>query len=228
MKIWHLAADYQGRYAGGGEYPGPYSRDILDPNCQHLISRRDVPLRMYWDPGSDVIPDFVNVPSAWCLVATASVCDGLASLGDVRSSPVEFVENPDHRLPKRRPRVRLPYQGPPLVELRPTTLVHFDPQATSVKVTPRPCGHPLFEFSGFERWETRRGDVPGTVSTVHVPRKPGHGLIVREQELDGAGLFGLRETQGSLLFCTDAVRDFIVREGFTNAELTEMGETIPG
>jgi hypothetical protein len=228
MKIWHLDADYRGNYAEGGEYPSPYSRNVPDPDCHDLISRRDVPLQMFWNPGSDVIPDFVNVPSAWCVVATGRMREALAPFGDLRASPVEFVEHPDHRLPKRRPRVRLPYQGPPLFELRPTTLVHFDPQATSVEVTPQPCGHPLLRFSGFERWETRRGDVPGTVSRVHIPREPGRGLIVRERELRGTGMFGLMETQGSLLLCTDAVRDFVLREGFTNVSFAEMGETISG
>jgi hypothetical protein len=224
MKIWTFRLDpLESSCARAAESPSPYFRDVTCPRCHRVLSVADLPLKIHWNVGSDVIGDFVWVPSA--LVATERVRRLLEPLGGLSFGPVEFVENPDPRLPKGPPRVHLPYQGPPLFELRPAHMVSFDKERSSTSPARNSCGHVGWRFSGISRDESRYD--PGSNSSVRwvVPREPGKGLYVREADLDGNHFFGTIESAGRVLYFTDVARDLILRAGLSNIDFREWGET---
>jgi hypothetical protein len=153
--------------------------------------------------------------------------------------PVEMVQSPKLKRPKRptkrsKPRVWLPYEGPPLYELWLTSWTHMDAERTTAKLAWRcqQCGSERWELEGHEREEydivIHKGEdgVPEYESrTTHYPRISGKGLFVRSADLMGADIFGVHEFSG-WLFCTDRVKTFIEENQFTNVAFLEMGEVI--
>jgi hypothetical protein len=193
--------------------------------------KRIQPLVIEWDPGSDVIGDFT-----WTLIATGIAVTervGKMLLERFRGfelGPVEMIQNPRLKRPARitrrtKPRVWLPYEGPPLYELWVTAWVNADVDRSTVTIERNPStGITTYHLTGDERTEIRVDGQTGMSVRTRVPREPGKGLYVPEQEVEDVDIFRLVQRPGCVS-CTDAVRDFILANEFTNVDFFEIGET---
>ena len=80
-----------------------------------------------------------------------------------------------------------------------------------------------YEVYGVERedatWNVKRGELV----KKRVPRSLGQGIYVSKGDLKGADIFRVHEFP-AWIFCTNRVKGFIEREGFTNVVFFEMGE----
>jgi hypothetical protein len=189
------------------------------------------PLVFEWDPGSDVIGDF-TWPDGTRVAVKRHVFEALASkFSGIHAEPVEMVQDPKLKRPKRpnkrtKTRVWLPYTGPELVELWPDRSVPYLPETTTeVSRQCKKCGNEPIQLSGIElKWHdydaTERKLVP-----ARTPRTPGRGVFVSASEVGSTPIFRLPKVPGPIL-CTDEVRSFIEREGFTNVEFREYGDVL--
>lgn len=57
---------------------------------------------------------------------------------------------------------------------------------------------------------------------VLVPRTEGMGLMIRAADLHGVGIFAIADLTG--IYCTDEVRDAVLRATLTNIDFLEMGD----
>jgi hypothetical protein len=141
--------------------------------------------------------------------------------------PVEMIEDPEMPLPERRkPRVRLPYEGPPLSELWVTSSARLDRGRSSVELERkcRTCSTEYWEVYGVEHWESHYDPDGNSLIRSKTERHPGAGIFVDESQLAGADLFRLREFP-SWIFCTDSVREFVEKQSYSNVAFLEMGST---
>jgi hypothetical protein len=219
MKLWQLKDPRGGRFAvagGRGKWSDPPSRRVQ-------------PLIVEWEPGSDLIGDFTW--SGLGIVVTERVGKMLLErFSGFELGPVEMIQNPKLKRPQRttrrtRPRIWLPYQGPPLYELWVTAWVDADLQRSTLEARGLhpDFGHMCYQVHGVEQvdvcWD--REALKGHV--VRTPREPGKGVYVAEGALRGIDIFNLAQLPG-LDHCTDRVRDFIFEQQFTNVDFLEMGE----
>lgn len=190
------------------------------------------PLILEWEPGSDVVGDFVHVGiSDWA--ATDGVLTALADrFRGFEPGPLEMVQDSGLRRPKRvtrrtKPRVWLPYEGPPLHDLWVTAWAHIDCEKSSVRLKRQctTCGYREYKLEGVEertfKWDAER--LEG--HHVRIPRVPGKGLYVHRRDLAGADIFRVHEFASAVL-CTDSVKAFIEDHGYTNIIFLEMGELL--
>ena len=78
------------------------------------------------------------------------------------------------------------------------------------------CGRSVYKrIDGVER---RRGP------TERIPRESGRGLYFDESVVGSRTIFRPRNT--GYLLCTDAVRDFVVEQQWTNVDFLEVGEIL--
>jgi hypothetical protein len=209
-KIYALSQE-PSEYAQAGELK-PWARGSdRCPVCGLWSSREWAPIKLYWEPGSERVGDFVWPYLDRDLVVQEHVADTLKLFAGFEVRPIEFVENPQKRLPKRPPRVTLPYEGPPLSELWITTWADIDRGLTTAELLSR-C-----DACGKEKWKYS----PWVGSFTEQPM----GVPVSAGQLVGAGLFRVRQFSGWSL-CTEPVRDAIVEAGFTNVYLTEVGKVV--
>ena len=185
-----------------------------------------------WLEGSNTICSFVWPARLIAeVLVTGEVCEVLQGSGG-EFLPIEFCQDPKLRKPKRitkrtKPRVWLPYEGPPLYDLWVGTWVHADLTRSSlqlVQVCPA-CGHEVYEVGGIEerkrRWDATKRDLVET----HKPRVEGRGIYVHQEDLQNVDIFRLYELSGRI-FCTERVKTLIETERFTNVSLLEAGEII--
>jgi hypothetical protein len=83
---------------------------------------------------------------------------------------------------------------------------------------------PLYLVDGDEHMDNYIDGPKGVYIRTRVPREPGKGLYVAEQEVKDVDIFRLVQRPGCDS-CTDAVRDFILANEFTNVDFFEIGET---
>ncbi len=185
-----------------------------------------------WLEGSDHICSFV-----WTsrligeVLVTEEVRQALQKTG-VEFLPVEFYQDPKLKKPKRvtkrtKPRVWLPYEGPPLYDLWVSTWVHADLTRSSlrlVQVCPI-CGHKAYEVEGIEERKHRWDATKRELVEIHTPRVEGKGVYVCREDLQGADIFRLYEISGWIL-CTERVKVIIEGERFTNVSFLEVGEVM--
>jgi hypothetical protein len=228
MRIWSVGNPYDYQYAQAAELI-PYEGDTYCPVCGAWLALREAPLQMYWDPGSDLVGDFVWPPSVRGAVVVDRMLPVMAQFADFRPRRVDVVENPDRRIPKQAPRVNLPYAGPPLFEISVDFLVSLDRDRSTARLeqTCGTCSIYQWKLSGVSRQEVVWDKAALKGKRVLVPREPGRGIYVREADLGGFGIFGIREFRGASMMCTDRVREYILAQSYTNVEFLEMGETIP-
>jgi hypothetical protein len=118
MKVFRFDEPPHSQFAAAGELDGYGTGGRKCESCgAQLDNVRRSPLCMYWEPGFDVVGDFSWPLIGRDLVVTEQALATLEPFGGFERAPVELVENPDRGLPKRPPRVRLPYWGPVLYEL---------------------------------------------------------------------------------------------------------------
>ena len=192
MRIWRPYTDPGGPYASAAELPSPYSRRTSCPRCGAVLGHEDRPLRIYWSAGSDIIGDVVYVPSAWDIVVTERLMLFLTSFGGLAAYETEIVDNPREKASRHRPKVRMPYAGPALFEVRASRLVHFDEARTRVKPILNSCGHNAWRFSGESFVRVTYDATANALNKVVVPREVGGGIYVKEPDLEGDGFFSLR------------------------------------
>ncbi|MEQ8791448.1 MAG: hypothetical protein RIC55_34615 [Pirellulaceae bacterium] len=214
--IWKLQAPVRSQFARlTSIYVKPTERTC--EVCGHAV----IPdLLVEWADGSDVIGDFIHAGAR--IVVRESAADRLRErFTGFEKAPVKMLDHPKlyspERITKRTPkRIWLPYEGPPLCELRVSRHVELAPESTVV--IERVCGAcGAIVYKGFEGMETKN-------SRVHTPRAPGKGLFVKRSQLEGDDFFKPRDTGLSL--CTEAVKEYIQEQGFSNIDLLEAGELL--
>lgn len=190
---------------------------------------RDVPpLIIEWMPGSEVIGDFV-----WAhghVVVKASVIEALSErFHGAEAGPIEMWQDPRLHRPRRvtrrtKPRVWLPYEGPPLVELVVPATVKADESRSTLKDhwVCHECGRPSGEVPGIER---KWGDhlISGGITFQASPRQPGVGYLISSKEMGGLDFVRLYQA-GGLILLTAPVKRFIEEREYSNIDFWEVGE----
>lgn len=221
-KLWRLADPTDNRFARGSRR-GTWSESSgLCPRCLRSSQERKPPLILEWEPGSTEIAEFLWPGLGDDVAAQETVAAELAaSFSGVELGPVQMVEP---EAPAPGPRVRLPYQGPPLVELWFPSRIPIDRERSSVSFERcEACGHETTTLVGHERRESRFDRQTGTLKTRVVPRTPGQGICVREALLGGLSVLRTHEFPAWPL-CTDPVKDLVESSGYRNITFYEVGE----
>ncbi len=200
--------------------------------CTQPLQKRIKPLVIEWESGSNVIGDFLWPEFASIAVSERSFKALESQFEGFKHGPVEMIQDPKLIRPKRitkrtTPRIWLPYEGMPLYELWVTSWVHIDMQKSSVIFEKRcsSCAQEFYMVTGIESSERSWNSYLGKMFEMRVPREPGQGIFIDETNLKGADIFRVHEFPAWTL-CTDRVKDFIVKENFTNVTFFEMGEII--
>jgi len=228
MKIWRFTSPRDNKYATAGRR-GSWtngSETGACPECSSSRQQRAQPLILVWEPGSDVVGDFVWPGFGSEVVATEPVFDALESrfAGFERGS-IEMVEEPDLAAQGSRPRVSLPYEGPPLYELWTTAWASADIDRSTVRLDRRcgTCGTEFWEVDGVEHWDSVFDPGKRQLVRTRVSRDPQFGIYLRGENLAGADIFRVTQFPG-WVFCTDPVRELVRERTFTNVDFMEMGE----
>ena len=230
MKIWRFPNPWDHAFAIG-ERRGSWTTSAggVCRECGDARQGRAQPLILEWQPGSSVVGDFTWPGFDDDVVVTERLFNELrARFGGFESGPMRMVQDPKlKRTPRAEPRVWLPYEGPPLVELWVTAWAHMDPERSSVEFERRcgTCGREFWDLYGVERWDSDWDAERMELVDSHSDRLPSAGVFVPEAELEGADIFRVHEFSG-WMFCTDAVREFVLSRGFTNVSFLEMGDTV--
>jgi hypothetical protein len=203
--------------------------DGVCPECRTPRHRRAEPLVVDWEPGSDAIGDFVWEGVGFRVIVSEPAFSLLKGrFRGFEAGPVEMAKEPSRAgRYRRQPRVRLPYAGPELRELRVTTWAHLDRERSSGEIELRcgTCEAELWKASGIERGETHWDMVARTLTYSRTKRVAGEGLSVHMADLSGADIFRVHELPG-WIFCTDPAREFVEDRAFSNVVLLEMGDAI--
>ncbi len=186
-----------------------------------------------WLEGSDKVCSFVWPARLVAeVLVTEAVRETLEGCG-VEFLPVEFYQDPKYWKPKRvtkrtRPRIWLPYEGPPLCVLWVPTWVHADLERSSLRLVSEcpVCGHRVYEVEGIEERTHRYDPVKNDLVELHWARQPGKGIFVREEDLEGVEIFRLFEQPGRIL-CSERVKTLIEERGFCNVTFLEVGDILP-
>ncbi len=209
MKLYHFHNPHDFRYAQaarrGTWFPDPGPG--LCPECTSSRQERIPPLILKWLPGSDLIGDFVWPGFDDEVVVSQRVRDAFENrFRGFEFKPVEMWQEPKLKRPQRitkrtKPRVWLPYEGPPLWDLWVTAYAHLD-----------------LEKSG---WSIDR--VCSTCGRVFYTTPPYEEryLVIDIATWGGEEIFRLHES--GWVFCTQGVKDFVEEAGFTNVGFLEDG-----
>lgn len=235
MNIWIIRDPVDFHYARAN-IQGAWSSAPEDikvcPECTQPLQKRVKPLVIEWESGSDVIGDFLWPEFGSIAVSESSFKAMESRFRGFECGPIEMIQDPKLTRPKRitkrtTPRIWLPYEGTPLFELWVTSWVHLDMQKSTVEYLNKcnTCAQEFYKVSGIERSERFWNSHLGEMYEMRVPRQPGQGVFIDEADLKGADIFRVYEFPAWTL-CTDRVKDFIVKENFTNVTFFEMGETI--
>lgn len=233
MKIFRFGNPLDTSFARAGRlgtwYPDPGPGTC--PECGASRQRRIPPMIMEWLPDSDVIADFTWPGGD--MVVTQQVWASLKErFQGLEFGPVEMWQDPKLKRPKRvtkrtKPRVWLPYEGPPLRELWVTSWAHADMERSSIRLikTCATCGTRFHDLTGVEERKHRWDPIEKELIEIHIPREEGKGVYVKQADLRNADIFGLHELPGSV-FCVERVKAFIEQEQFTNVSFLEMGKVL--
>lgn len=223
--LWRFSDPVDHRFAAAGRRGSWTKSEGVCPECGDSRQLRVQPLIMVWEPGSDLVGDFV-----WPLntvVVTDQVLQVLQEhFSGFEAGPVEMIEDTGKRPKRGKPQVRLPYEGPPLHELWVTASVHLDRERSNVEFERQcgTCGREFWNVFGVERWDSHFDRDCGHLVRTKTERLPNQGIFVSDADLQGADIFRVAELP-AWVFCTDAVRQLIEKEGFSNCSFLEMGDT---
>lgn len=196
---------------------GTWSDDRgLCPKCG--VSKQVIvpPLAVSWRPNGKIVGDFTWV--VWAAVVSHRA--GSALLEKCRGFQLLEVEV----ISADTTDLVYPAGTEPLHHLDVTARVDPLPASTIEMKECSECGNVVTYITGIEQ---RRGDWdPKTMTMLssNHRRVPGNGLLVNEDDVEVAGIFGLRGPS-RFIFCTEAVKEFIEARGFTNCGFREVGET---
>jgi hypothetical protein len=213
MRLYHFADPHIYWFAEAGRRGTWSPSPGLCPECQRDRSVRVPPLIIEWEPGSAQVGDFTWPGFNDELVVTQRVRDALEDrfccMGFLS---IVMQQHPRLRRPTRvtkrtKPRVWLPYEGPPLWQLRATTWCSLDHEASGVRLDKvcATCGKSIYLAPPFEQ----------------------RHLVVLPSTWYGEDIFNIREYAG-WTFCTERVKEFIEAQGFTNAGFALDGEIPTG
>jgi hypothetical protein len=204
VKIFHLHWPNPVQDFADAGTPGtlaPIYGGHLCPECQRSGHGTVPPLVIEWLPGSDQIGDFTWSALGADVVVTQCVRDALEPrFCCLEFRPVHFAPASSGRrrtsgMCRPKPRVRLPYGGPPLWHLTASALCRVDSAQSTAKRL-QPCG-----TCGRERWERTAGVRPH--------------LVVDPSTWHGEDVFTL-DAYPSTIFCTGQVKAFVEEQQFTN------------
>lgn len=190
----------------GTWYPNPGPG--ICPECTASRQKRVPPLVIEWEPGSDVIGDFTWPGFGDEIVVTQRVREALEGrFRGFEFLPIQMHQDPKLVRPERvtkrtKPRIWLPYQGPPLWDLQAPAWCKLDLEKSHVTVEKvcRTCGTTYHKFP---------------------PGRTRH-LVVDPASWGGQHAFRLREV--GLLTVSEEVKQFIETERFTNVGFWPEGE----
>jgi len=232
--LWRIVQPYGTTYARCGTYS--HSVLLNKPECARcgrgaVYARFPRPLTLVWEPDSDVIGDF-SWPSGGRTVLKRTVFDALAErFSGIAAEPIVMEQEPKLKRPKRitkrtKPRVWLPYQGPPLVEMWiERTVSHLPSTTFEVQDHCEDCGRTLTRLGGVERVHGRLIEETMDLIPERTPRILGQGLFVQGTDLVGVKIFRVEEFTQTLL-CTNEVKAFVEERGFTNVAFLEYGNVV--
>jgi len=231
--LWRLFEPDETTYARSGMLSQP--RLLNTPECARcargaLYEEFPKPMILVWEPDSEVVGDFSFTGGRAAVKRT--VFDTLAGVFDgIVAERLEMEQDPKLKRPKRptkrtKPRVWLPYEGPPLVEMWIDRMAPY--LSSTTLVVPYhcdDCGRAMTKLGGTERIERHWSEeMMGTVP-CRIPRVPGQGVFVRDADLGGVKIFRVEEFSRMIL-CTNEVKAFIEERGFTNVDFLEYGNVV--
>jgi hypothetical protein len=210
MKIYHFEPPENSTFAQatrrGTWYP-PSSK--ICPECKTSRQSRVSPLIIEWEAGSTEIGDFVWPGLNTEVVVVQKVKEIFQlNFDGLEYKTIEFWENPKlikpaafHRKTKRR--IILPYTGPTLWDVIPSSWCHLDHQLSGVSIVKEcsTCGKVLYK----------------------TPPWPHRRLVVDPETWNGADIFHIYEYSGAI-YCTEGVVDVVEKYKFTNVKFLEDGE----
>lgn len=209
MKFYHFIDPYDYRYARAGRlgtwYPSPGPG--VCPKCSRSRQTRVPPLVIEWLPGSDQVGDF-TWPGSEVVVSERVRQEFESRFRAFEFHEVQMYQDPKLKRPQRvtkrtKPRVWLPYEGPPIWDLQPTVWCSL-----------------LIEQSGLKLL----GVCPGCgVQLYERPPLETRFLIVDPTTWRGEDVFRIREYPGQI-FCTETVKTLVEDRGFTNVGFRFDGE----
>lgn len=229
MRIWRLSDPRDYGFARASRR-GTWTESKGTCNeCGASTQRRVQPLVIEWEPDSDVVGDFVWPGFGGDIAITERVVGVLKGrFTAFEPGPVEMYQDPKLKRTKRgKPRVWLPYEGPPLYDLWVTCWVGIDHDRSTVSLVKKCsiCGTAQYSLAGAEKWELGWDQERMESVQMHIPRGRGEGLFVRRAELGDADLFHVNEFPAAI-FCSDRVKKAIEAESFTNVGFLEVGEIV--
>lgn len=175
--------------------------------CQRSLEERVPPLVIEWLPGSAEIADFTWPGILSDLMVTQRVRAVLETRDKkLRFLPVEMKQEPRVRRPvnpkRGKPRVWLPYEGPPLWDLWVDDLLPLNLEASGFRLQQvcTGCGYPTYDKPPIERrW-----------------------LVVNGKGWSNSLFFRIKELP-SPFFTTEEGKDLMERNAFTNVSFVERG-----
>lgn len=225
MRIWRFIDPCDVRYAAAARRGAWTESDGACSECGTAGQKRTNPLVLVWEPGSDLVGDFVWPGFGSEVVATEPVVEALErDAGGFERGPVEIRDEPDETGREQR-RVQVPYKGPALFELWTTSWVDADLARSTMTLESvcGTCGTERWQLQGAERVESHFDRSTNELVRARVPRDRAAGIRVGLTDLAGAGVFRIRQLPGWVI-CTDLVRDLIRSQGYSNVSFLEVGE----
>jgi hypothetical protein len=188
------------------------------PECTASRQQRIQPLLLEWEPGAEIVGDFVWPGFGSEVVATDRAAAVLRQFPGFEFGPVEVVAS----APGSDQRVELRGVAPGLHEVWVTSWVHLDPVRSTARLTKTcgTCGAEYWEVDGVERVVSDYDPATRQLIRGRRPRHRGEGVFIAEPAV---GIFRLHELPG-WVFCTDEVVQAIREAGLTNVDFLQVGE----
>ncbi len=173
------------------------------PRCFLPVHRRRTgPFTVVWQPGSDVIPDFLfGYHGEFAVTERVKVAFEAESLKGYVAWPLQMREPPE-RVKRKRPIVPWPYTGPPFWDLHVIEDVDLVPEKSTVEFRPPcvKCGRRVGEpVGGPSRWR----------------------LVVDREFWNNADFMNPRGVNTILV--TERVADIIRENKFSNVDFRKVG-----
>jgi hypothetical protein len=218
MKVYQLKPRRDDRYA---QLLSLYVKPDSSPVCGVCGFHDRLPeLKLEWDPGSDLVPDFLSAGGR--IVVRDTIIDHLMSrFTGILKRPLSFHDHPKLHRPKRitkrtKPCVWLPYEGPRLSEFSSVVRVPLLSTSTvQVRRWCRDCGRVTYKAFDCVGKKDSRG---------HVPRVPGKGLFFSASKVADNDIF-IPEATG-LILCTERVYPYLASCDYQNLDLLEVGDIV--
>lgn len=209
MNLYHFSDPLDFRFARASRIGTWSPSPGVCPECGRSRSIRISPLIIEWLPDSDKIGDFTWPGINDEIVVSQNLRDSLeVNFRGFKFLAIDMHLNPKLKRPQKitkrtKPRVWLPYEGPPLWELKPTSWCKLDHNRSGVMLDRvcNTCGRPKYIHPAFEE----------------------RHLVLDRTTWAGEDIFYIQEYAG-WVFCTEEVKVFIERKGFTNAGFSLDGE----